>query len=218
MVRPDYFVIRVSLLGFPADGLKRLEAALRGSKVEDVQKLAGSSMGYARARMKLKHDVEEKGYVNVAGGGEQSEGLRTVLAELKAAGLGQFARLAPGPLLRATSGPARYTHMPLSPGSTYALLHKAMDEAYAKANADPADPDPGLDLGGAAKPKWSNHSWRRYADKVARATMEQTGASVIDIDRYFGWLEHHYENAALMQLHYAGREERVTRCGVTRMT
>ena len=46
--------------------------------------------------------------------------------------------------------------------------------------------------------------------------MGETGATVVDIDRFFGWLEHHYET--LMQRHYAGREERVARCGVTRMT
>ena len=160
--------------------------------------------------------LEEKGYVNVAGGAKDSAELQTVMTELEAAGLGEFARLSGGPLLRATSGATRYTHMPLSPSTTYALLHKAMDEAYAKANADPTDPDPGLDLGGAAVPKWTNHSWRRYADKVARATRSVTGASEVDIDRYFGWLEHHYEK--LMQLAYAGREDRVTRCNVTRMT
>ena len=89
--------------------------------------------------------------------------------------------------------------MPLSPSSTYTLLHQCMDDAYAAANADASDPDPELDLGGAATPKWTNHSWRRFADKVARATMGETGATVVDIDRFFGWLEHHYENAASLR-------------------
>ena len=80
--------------------------------------------------------------------------------------------------------------------------------------ANAGSPDPELDLGGAVKPHFSNHSWRRFADKTARATMKETGVSEVDIDRFFGWLEHHYEK--LMQLHYAGREDRVKRASVTR--
>lgn len=213
VLRPDFWVIRVSLLGFPSDGLKRLEAALRRSKVKEVAALAASSMGYARARAKLKHGVEEKAYVNVAGGPAGSETLRQVMKEMETAGLGSYARLAQGPLLRATSG-RRMTCMPLSPDSTYAALHKAMDMAFAEANADPEDPDPELDLGGASRPKWTNHSWRRFADRVARSTMAETGATEMDIDRFFGWREHFYEK--LMQVHYAGREDRVKRANVTR--
>ena len=97
--------------------------------------------------------------------------------------------------------------------SFHALLHKAMAAAYERANADPEDPDPELDLGGAEAPHFTNHSWRRFADRVARASMLETGASEVDIDRFFGWLDAHYEK--LMQLHYAGREDRVKRSRVT---
>ena len=162
--------------------------------------------------MNLKHKTEIKAYVNVAGGRKEAASLKRVIYEIEKMGLVGRARIAAGPLLRATSG-SRLSHMPLSPDSTYTFLKKAMIKAYERANADANDPDPELDLGGAKVPKWSNHSWRRFADKVARDSMSETGVSEIDIDLFFGWLEKQYEK--LMQLHYKGREDRVKRAAVT---
>ena len=46
-----------------------------------------------------------------------------------------------------------------------------------------------------------------------RANMSKTGASESDIDRIFGWNESWYRKK--MQLHYAGREDRVKRAKYT---
>ena len=106
------------------------------------------------------------------------------------------------------------TNMGLSPTTTYGQLGVAMETAYALANR-PGDPDPELDLAGAKAPKWGNHSWRRFADKVARQTKATTLATDVDIDRFFGWLEAQYEK--MMALAYMGREERSKRSRVTMM-
>ena len=65
------------------------------------------------------------------------------------------------------------------------------------------------------EPKWGHHSFRRGADKVARATMAQTGATRDDIDEHFGWKQR--ERAEDMQLHYEGRRDRARRARVTMM-
>ena len=212
--RPDYWVVRVSLLGASEKVLEKLERALKRSKVRSVQKMAGSSMYYAKMRSRLKHEVEEKAYVNVAGGRRDSEEIQRVVEELRRAGLESRTRVTLGPLIRATSG-SNLTHMPLSTDSTYKLLHGVMDDAYRMANSRESGPDPELDLMGALEPHWTHHSWRRFADKVARETREETGVSDTDIDLFFGWMEAFYRKK--MQLHYAGRTDRVKRSRVTMM-
>ena len=77
------------------------------------------------------------------------------------------------------------------------------------------DPDPEMDLDGRNEPKWGHHSFRRAADKVARATMDKTGATRDDIDEHFGWKQR--ERAEDMQLHYGGRRDRARRARVTMM-
>ena len=212
--RPDYWVVRFSLLGASEGMLAELESILSSSKISSVRKLAGNSMYYARMRSKLKHDVEDKSYVNVAGGRRDSVEIQQTVKELHRAGFGSRVRVTLGPLIRATSG-SSLTHMPLSPDSTYKLIHSVMDDAYRMANSQELGPDPELDLMGALEPHWTHHSWRRFADKVARDTRKETGVSDTDIDLFFGWLEAFYRK--LMQLHYAGRTDRVKRSRVTMM-
>ena len=79
--------------------------------------------------------------------------------------------------------------MPLQASSTYDSLHKLLDEAYERTMADPSDPDPEIDLQGREAPQWGHHSFRRFADTVARTTRGETGATEQDIDIIFGWLE-----------------------------
>jgi len=214
--RPDYWVVRVSLLGGSTDHLSHLGKVLRNSSVRNVRALASNSILRATQRSSLKHDTEEKAYINVAGGKWNSPELRQVMLELRGAGLGRWSRLAMGPLIRASAGSkVGLNHMPLSPDSTYAILKEAMGMAYEQANSSESGPDPELDLMGALKPSWSNHSWRRFADKVARETRQTTGVSEVDIDLFFGWMEAFYQK--LMQLHYAGRGDRVKRARVTMM-
>ena len=64
-------------------------------------------------------------------------------------------------------------------------------------------------------PLWGNHSFRRFADTIARQTMAVTGASEQDIDLYFGWMERFYQQK--MQVHYESRFTRKRRIAVTSM-
>ena len=64
-----------------------------------------------------------------------------------------------------------------------------------------------------AEPLWGHHSFRRFADTVARETMALTGATEQDIDLYFGWMENFYNQK--MQVHYQSRFDRTRRTAVT---
>jgi hypothetical protein len=158
---------------------------------------------------------KDKRYVNVVGGPRQSREIASVCLELSTAGFGEFMSIVPGPLMRATHGSALgVSLMPLDPQSTYSKLHEMLDTAVA-ACSPPGDPDPELDLAGRATPLWGHHSFRRFADTVARQTRGETGASEQDIDLMFGWMEAFY--SARMQLHYESYFVRERRCAVTRL-
>ena len=101
--------------------------------------------------------------------------------------------------------------MPLRTQSTYDSLHEIMDAAYEEANA--VTPDPELDLQGLVKPLWGHHSFRRFADTVARLAMATTGATEEDIDVIFGWMEAFYSQK--MQRHYESQPARERRSVVT---
>jgi hypothetical protein len=104
--------------------------------------------------------------------------------------------------------------MPLDPQSTYGKLHGMLDAAYERCSAA-GDPDPEVDLAGLASPLWGHHSFRRFADTVARQTRSETGATEQDIDLMFGWMEAYY--SARMQIHYESYFVRERRCAVTRL-
>ena len=74
--------------------------------------------------------------------------------------------------------------MPLEPGSTYSLLKVVMDKAYKALNdMNKSLSDEDLDLQGLIEPKWGNHSWWRFCDKMAREAVEET--RVTEIDHWF---------------------------------
>ena len=137
--------------------------------------------------------------------------IATAASELTQTGFEDWLVCVPGPLLRATHGAGRLTHMPVVAGSTYEILGDIFEEAYRQANSD--SPDPELDLQGFDAPLWGHHSFRRFADTVARETMHLTGATEQDIDVIFGWMEAFYSQK--MQLHYSSRFTRTRRCAVT---
>ena len=102
--------------------------------------------------------------------------------------------------------------MPLSEGSTYQKFTTLLPEAEKLARErEGGDPDFYLESRGEAS--YGNHSMLEMADHVARQTMSETGASDTDIDRMFGWCEAWYRKK--MQLHYAGRDDRVKRAKIT---
>ena len=87
-----------------------------------------------------------------------------------------------------------------------------MNQAFAEMKKEGVI-DTELELGGRQVAAFSTHSWRRFADRVARETMAETGATPLMIDLMFGWKEefHHKD----MQIHYAGLMERLLRAIIT---
>ena len=92
--------------------------------------------------------------------------------------------------------------MPLASGSTYDSVKKYLVKAALAANVDPADPDPDLrmDVTEIESAKWGTHSFRRSADRRARAWCIKNGISLDLVDKALGWKE--AEHSRDMQLHY----------------
>jgi hypothetical protein len=211
--RPDYHVLRVSLSDMSTAEVEKLKRALTRTECLELAKHASASLDKLSRRRGAKTRGEEYKYVNVAGGARKSGGLSLARQHLTAQGFGKFLDVVPGPLVRSTHG-SLLTHMPLSVDSSYTHLIGALKRAWEISSKMP-ELDPELDLGGLEEPKWAHHSFRRFADKVARETMKLTGADKSDLDDLFGWKQ--AERAKDMQLHYAGPRERTKRARVTMM-
>ena len=211
--RPDYWVTRVSLVDMSDAQVEKLKRMLSNCVSGDVSLQAKASLVKLQQRRQAKTRGEEHKYVNIAGGEKDGKQLRDAEALLRAHGLAQFADAVPGPLLRATHG-RRLSHMPLAVESSYTQVIGALKRAWSISQSMD-EPDVDLDLEGLEKPKWAHHSFRRTADRIARATMAETGALKEDLDDMFGWKQ--AERAQDMQSHYAGRLERSKRARITMM-
>ena len=128
-------------------------------------------------------------------------------------GFGAYLDVVPGPLFRATHGNV-LSHMPLAVESSYTHAMGALKAAW-RLSSEMVEPDLDLDLDGLVQPKWGHHTYRRTADKIARATLDQTGCSKEDLDDMLGWKQ--AERAKDQQIHYAGRAERSVRARLTMM-
>jgi hypothetical protein len=204
VTRPNFWVVRVSLLGMDEEGSRQLMQGLFDCGVAQVQQQASTSAKY----IKIRHGGSNlaKKYVNIAGGRGEAADVRAALAWALAQGY--EASLLPGPLLLATTGGARAkaTLMPFSTSSGFAPTKDLLQKAFEKANAVEADPDPDLDVRFGRDTKWSTHSLRRLADTTARRYREVTNTSEAEIDIFFGWNERVLLKA--MQLHYASMTTR----------
>jgi hypothetical protein len=214
VLRPSFYVVRVSLLGL--DNPDGLEEAVNRCPMWAVRKEAKATKTYIGQRFRIRGiNSQAKKHVHVAGGDskESLEGVKGYFSEM-----GFDASIVEGPLLLATTAGGRKrepTLMPLSTSSAFAPTKALLDRAYIRANADPSDPDPDLDIEPGVAPKWSTHSLRRLADTVARRYREETGTTEAEIDLYFGWNERVLKKA--MQAHYASLSIR-ERMGLSRIT
>ena len=202
--RPDFWVVRVSLLGLTQTTLGRMLAAIRHfPKVREYK----TTERVATSRLNAWGPGSmQKRYVNVASGSSDEPELDAIVAELKRQGF--EATKAPGPLLLSTTGGRwpKLTPMPLSTGSAFEPTKELLVAAAKIAGADASDPDPDLDLQYGRQPKWTTHSLRRGADTGARQYREETGATEAQIDIFFGWHEKILLKA--MQVHYEGMSTR----------
>ena len=201
----DEWVVRVSLLGFDrgrpplkgetcqSEDLKRLLAVLAASGNSSAVDHLAATKHYAGTRILASGPgSESKKFVNVAAGPKGSQSLLSVIRSLADGGFEGEGRvhLVPSPFIRATFG-RRVSLMPLASGSTYDSVKKYLVKAALAANVDPADPDPdlGMDVAEIESAKWGTHSFRRSADRRARAWCIKNGISLDLVDKALGWKE-----------------------------
>ena len=202
--RPDFWVVRVSLLGMTQTMLGRMLATISNFPKVKAYKSTGR---VAMQRLIAQGPGSmQKRYVNVASGGSDEPELDAIVAELKRHGF--EASKAPGPLLLSTTGGQwpKLTPMPMSTGTAFEPTKELLVAAAELAGADKSDPDPDLDTAYGRAPKWTSHSLRRGADTAARQYKEETGATEAQIDIFFGWQEKILLKA--MQVHYEGLSTR----------
>jgi hypothetical protein len=215
IVRPDYWVMRVSLLGMDKAQHKRLLTILGNVDDRFVRDNRSWLSTYAKDRYEADTHSEEMRYFNLAGGPKGGGWYHEARAWLEKYNFGKYGSLAEGPLLRATvqGRPKLLTHMPMQRGSTYAHVPTALVKAW-KINVSEGVVDTELDIAGD-KFTPGNHGNRRHADKKATDTMQVTGCDTGDLDDHFGWDQ--AERKKKSQLKYRGKTHRNKRARVTMM-
>jgi hypothetical protein len=212
--RPDYWVLRVTFAGMNESEVDKFRRALRGNTTAlDMAEQTNAILDRLRRRLNAKTRGLEFKYVNVAGGRRGGTALQEARRHLERHGLSRFLDEVPGPLFRSSHGKV-LTHMPLAIDSSYTHLIGALKKAY-QISSRMAEPDPDLDLEGLSEPKFAHHTFRRTSDKVARDSMELTGASKDDIDDQYGWRQ--AERAKDQQSAYAGPRSRSHRARISMM-
>ena len=202
VITPDFWVVRVSLLGLDERGLIKLMHVLRKDKSPSVAKHLDVTKVEAQRRYGATgNESQAKKYVNIASGDSTDKSLDELAARLTQ--LGYTAQKLPGPLLLATTGGNRQVPklMPYSTSTASAPTKEILTSAWQAGCVGGASQDVDLDLEPGTQPKWSTHSLRRLGDTVARRYRHVTGVTSDQIDIYFGWQEKILLLA--MQVHYA---------------
>ena len=211
--RPDYWVVRVSLLDMSDVVYKVFMEAVEWATHTVIIRDRKNTLKYAKERRTGKTLGEEMRYVNVTGGERDGDDIRGAVEWLNAHGFGSYVNVTEGPLIRATNGYA-LTHMPYSPKSTHVHLVPAMKAAFERVQAS-GMVDPEYDSTTDPVPKFGNHSNRRHADRVAMRNAEELALKPETIDFFFGWNLRAMKEE--MRLHYAGLD-RVLRLGLSKVT
>ena len=215
---PDYWVVRVSLLGMSPDDFKRFLIIVGNTSKGTVAENKAATLKYARERSPLLTISlgEESRYVNIAGGAKDGPEVKEALKWTKEFGFSKRTNVVLGPFLRATmpGHPEIFSHMGVKPSSTYAHVPTALTKAWEK-NVKEGVVDNELDLEGLEKPKFGHHANRRRGDKVANDTKHITGVTDEEIDDHFGWDQKARNKKS--RLHYKGRTARLRRARVTMM-
>ena len=211
--RPDYWVVRVSLLDMSDVVYKVFMEAVEWATHTVIIRDRKNTLKYAKERRTGKTLGEEMRYVNVTGGERDGDDIRGAVEWLNTHGFGSYVNVTEGPLIRATNGYA-LTHMPYSPKSTHVHLVPAMKAAFERVQAS-GMVDPEYDSTTDPVPKFGNHSNRRHADRVAMRNAEELALKPETIDFFFGWNLRAMKEE--MRLHYAGLD-RVLRLGLSKVT
>ena len=210
--RPDYSVVRVSLIDMNKSIFKKFMMALEDAP-EPVALLAKSSKAIAVSKYNANTLGEEEKYINITGGQKEGPEIQAAMAWMKSKGWASYCSVVKGPLIRSPRG-YTLTHMPLVTSSADHHIRTALEDAY-EVLKESGEHDPELDVPPGEEPKWGQHSFRRQSDRVAQATKEKSKVSKEDINFFYGWdLK---KMLAEMQLHYKGLD-RMARLGLAWVT
>ena len=218
-IQPDSWSVKLSLLAMPADFTTRLERVLEQTMPQQGKKINERLVQYARDAEKATSKGESHKYVLLSEGPMDSLVHGRLMQALQHAGLGEInegINLVAAPLLRSTHCTGTILMpMPYTYKAADDIAKQCFEESFKLANP-PGDPDPEFDLQGHPTPRWGQHSWRRFGDKVARDSQEIHMMSETEVDLFAGW--DLYEHSLDMQIHYAGqqRSHRVKRREITR--
>ena len=130
--KADYYVVRLSLIDMSSGQIERPKKLIKNCGDKFIEFDNKWIVYYIDQRVKGMTLGEEHCYVNITGGAENGEEITQAMKWLEKWGYAKFVMKAMEPLLRATAvGNVKLlTHMPLSPGSTYAHVPKALTEAW----------------------------------------------------------------------------------------
>ena len=211
--RPDYSVVRVSLLDMSDDIFEVFIKEVKRTVDEEIVKQRPAILKYAKDKREARSLGEEKRYVNLTGGRREGREVAAGVAWMEKRGWGRFVKVVKGPLLRASLGKL-ITHTPLEESGIANHVVVAMRLAREMIEAEGLiDPEFDQQVGAI----WGTHSLRRQADRVATRTRADTGATSQEINAVFGWeLKKMREE---MQVWYAGldRMQRLALAKVTMM-
>jgi hypothetical protein len=229
IVRPDAWVVKITMLGMKSDDVEQLIAWLgKAKRSAGVRAYAKASQRAARDRFKPQGTGSQaKKHVNIAGGrgaslelsGAYSEArafIRQLMADrITEEEADEMISVVPRPLVISTQHPL----VGLDPGSTSRTMKELLTSACDAVGAN----DPHLSAQLRAEAKWSSHSLRRAADTEARRSKDITEhgrkpVTASEIDLFFGW--HEEELSKDMQIHYStlSLAERLSQARITCMT
>lgn len=229
IVRPDAWVVKITMLGMTSDDVEQLIAWLgKAERSGGVRAYAKASQRAARDRFKPQGPGSQaKKHVNIAGGRGASTVLGGAYAEARAfirrlmadritkEEADEMVAVVPRPLVISTQHPM----MGLDPGSTSGTMKELLTAACEAVGAN----DPHLSAQLRAEAKWTSHSLRRAADTEARRSKDVTDqgrkpVTASEIDLFFGW--HEEELSKDMQIHYStlSLAERLSQARITCMT
>ena len=216
VLRPNFWVVRVNLLGLEPQKVHQLVKLLRTDPSDRVRK------DFSKVETKMWKRYEAKGAdrmskasINVTGGTKDEPTMRALRIRLEKHGF--ESALVPGPLLLATQGGINpdVTVMPFATSSAFGPTKEILVKSAMVCNSGGIQ-DPDLDVEHGSSALWTSHSLRRLANTVAQRDAEKTGTSPGEIDIYLGW----HEKILLkdMQVHYAAMSirQRMDKAKITR--
>ena len=144
VLRPDYWVLRMSLLGLDEARVERLLGWAGSCGIKDIEYDMRHLQTGSKARLRWSAkgvSSQEKKFYNLLGGVRSKPDLDRARQILTLQGYD--VSIVPGPLLRSTTGGARpkLTHMPLAVSTAFAPTKELLEEGPCSGDVGSVKPD-----------------------------------------------------------------------------